>query len=240
MGNGIYTALSGALVGEHRVDVLSHNLANINTTAFKRIRSSFEEVLGPSNNKALSFAQTAIDATDYSAGPIISTGNPLDIALVEGTHLTVQDGADIAYVRGATLTLLPDGRLATTNGQLALGADGPIRLPADVNSIAIGPTGAVSADGAAVGRLRLMEFTNPDVLLESSGGTLKDPGTAGARRTSALAPVMSGYLEKSNGSIVEGMIDMITAQRHYDATTRVIQNFSQIEKRAARDIAGRA
>ncbi|MCU0662352.1 MAG: flagellar hook basal-body protein [Myxococcota bacterium] len=240
MGNGIYTALSGALTGEHRLDVLSHNVANINTTAFKKIRSSFEEVLGPSKNKELSFANTARDVTDYTAGPIISTGNPLDVALVEGTHLAVRDGNSTAYVRGGTLSLLPSGRVSTINGQEVLGEDGPIQIPPGVKTITLGPTGEVIADEASIGRLRLVEFSNPGVLLESSGGTLKDPGNAGARRTQAVAPVMAGYLESSNAKGVENIIEMITAQRHYDAMSKVIQNFSNIEKRAAKDIAGRA
>lgn len=240
MGNGIYTALSGALVGEHRIDVLSHNVANINTTAFKKIRTSFEESLGPSQNKELSFAATAVNITDYSPGPIVSTGNPLDVALVEGTHLAIRDGNETAYVRGGSLTLLPSGRLATINGQEALGEDGAIQIPADVKNLSISPTGEVMADDSVVGRLSLVEFVNPGALLESSGGVLRDPGTAGARRTAALAPVMSGYLESSNAKGIDNVIELIHAQRHYEATTKIIQNFSNIEKRAAKDIAGRA
>lgn len=240
MGNGIYTALSGAITDQHRVDMLSHNLANVNTPAFKRSLTSAQEALGPSRSPELSFARPTPAVTDLSAGPLVATENPLDVALTSGVFMQIQAGDRVGFLRGGSMILRPDGRLVTTEGYEVHGEKGVVRLPADAKDIRIQGDGTITADGEEIEKMMLVEFTDEQALVQGDGRVVFDPnGAAGAEASRSTAPVMAGYQERANMNLVDGMTEMIAAQRHFDATMKAIQTFSQMDKRAAREIAGR-
>ena len=237
MANGIYSALSGAVANERRVELISHNLANVNTSGFQPFEMSLESVKGPSGNNELAFAMPAAIEADTRSGPLVATGDPLDVALTEGVHIAVADATRSGYVHGATLIAQPDGRLTTTEGLAVLGKDGPITLPPKAHDVRISPEGEVTADGDVVDRLRLVEFDNPKALKAGDGRIVLDGGGAGERPATAVSPVMTGYMEKPNYSAVQGMSGLIIAHRSYDAMMRLIDTYSQLEKRTARDMA---
>ncbi len=240
MGNGIYTALSGAITDQHRVEMLSHNLANVNTPAFKRSLASAQEVLGPSRSKELSFAQPTKMLTDVSPGPIVSTDNPLDVALTGGVFMQIQAGDRVGFLRGGSMILRPDGNLVTNEGYEVHGEKGLVRLPPGARDIQIRGDGTIVADGNEFEKMKLVEFADEQALVQGDGRVIFDPnGAAGAAPSTSTAPVMAGYQERSNMNLVNGMTEMVAAQRHFDATMKAIQTFSQMDKRAARDIAGR-
>ena len=240
MANGIYAALSGALNNMRQIELVSHNLANASTPAFKVDRMAVEGVAPPANaNGELTFAMPAVTQTDLSQGPLVATENPMDIALAEGTYLAVSDGGKTAYMRGATLNAMPDGTLTTIEGYAVYGDEDVIKIPPGAGEIRIGENGDVVVDGSRIDRLRLVSFGNEQGLQPGGARTLVDPGGTGAAPTAATAPVMVGYQEKANVSMIKQMTDMIAAHRLYDVTMNAIRTHGQIEQKAAREIAGR-
>jgi flagellar basal-body rod protein FlgF len=236
MANGIYSALSGAVSNERRVEMISHNVANVNTSGFQPFQMALESVKAVSGNDETLFAMPAAIEADTRSGPIVATGNPLDVALTEGVHIAVTDGTRNGYVHGATLMVRPDGRLTTTEGLAVLGKEGPISVPANARDVEVGPDGDVTADGGVVDKLRLVEFANPKALKAAEGRIVFDGGGAGERPTTAVSPVMSGYVEKPNYSAVQGMSGLIVAHRSYDAMIKLIETYSALEKRTAREV----
>ncbi len=240
MASGIYTALSGAVSDMRRVEMLSHNLANISTPAFKEFRMAAEAVKSDSGSDELTFVQPTPIERDVRPGPFRATGNPLDLALTEGVYLGVQDNGKTAYVGGATLIPSPDGTLTTEDGFPVLGKQDIVRLPPGTRSVTITSDGNVEADGNQIDRLRLTEFDDQQALKQGTGRTFINPGdAAGTMPTGAVQPIMVGYKEEPNISMVKGMTELIAAHRSYQITLKSIDTFSRIDKAAATKLASR-
>ena len=240
MANGIYTALSGALTAMQRIELVSHNMANASTPAFKLDRMAVEGVEGPENaNGELTFSMPAVTQTDLTQGPLVATENPLDLALSEGVYLAVKDGGQKAFMRGATLLVMPNGALTTTEGHAVYGEADIIKLPPNTRDITIGLNGDVQVEGSKVDRLRLVGFKDEQALAPGNKRSLIDRGGAGPMPTTANVPVMPGYQEQANFSVVREMTDMIAAHRTYDITLKAIRTHGQLDKRAARELVSR-
>jgi flagellar basal body rod protein FlgG len=240
MANGIYSALSGALTNMQRLEVVSHNMANASTPAFKLERMAAEGVPGPDDrNGELTFSMPAISETDLRQGPLVATNNPLDLAFAEGVYLAVNDAGTNAYMRGATLRAMPDGTLRTSEGHAVYGEADIIKLPPDARHITIGGNGDVEVDGSRVDTLRLVSFKDEQALRPGNKRSLLNGGGADPMPADANAPVMPGYQEQANFSVIRQMTDMISAHRTYDITMNAIRTHGQIDKRAARDLVSR-
>ncbi len=237
--NGVYTALSGAMANVKRLEIVSHNLANVSTPAFGQFRMALEAIQSKSDTKEITFVQPAQIERDIQPGPFRATGNPLDVALTKGVYMAVKNGDKTAYIRGATLVPNPDGTLVTEEGHKVLGRADIVRLPPGTRSVVITPDGTVKADDNQVDRLRLTEFNDPQALVQGTKRSFVDPGGAGPMLTTATSPIAAGYREESNINIIQGMTEMIAAHRNYDTMVKTLETFSRIEKRAARDLAGR-
>ncbi len=237
MGNGIYSALSGAITEERRVEMLSHNLANINTSGFKQFRMALESVQGPPGNDEMSFATPAQIKMDLRGGPLVSTGNPMDLALTQGVYMAVQDNGAESYQRGGTMIVRPDGHLITESGSEVMGHQKPVIVPPGAKTVEISADGKVIADGDEVGEIKLVRFEDESALKEGPGKTMTNPGdaaviTEGIRENA----IMAGYIEEANISAVQGMTELIAAHRSYDAAAKTIDVISKIEKRTAKEL----
>lgn len=239
MADGIYSALSGAMANIQRVEVLSHNVANQSTQGFKQFRIALEEARGASDSKELAYAASTPAQMDMRAGIFKKTDAVLDLALTEEVYMAVGDQARPVYMRGGPLTVRPDGMLVTSEGLNVLGERDPIRIPEGAKNVEILPDGTVQANGEPIGKIRLVEFTDPTQLTPSSTSGLFAPQSAGVQASMVEKPVMSGYLEESNFNVVKGITDLIAAQRSYEATLKAVETFTHVDKRAAKDIAAR-
>jgi flagellar basal-body rod protein FlgG len=246
MTPGLRTSASGMIAQQKRVDVIANNLANVNTTGFKRSRTHFEDVLyetiqGPrrtASDAVVGAMQighgvrlAAITRVDSQGGAEI-TGRPLDVA-IEGEgffQVELPDGT-IGYTRDGSFTLSDTGQLVTSAGHILVPG---IVLPPDATAVTIADTGMVSvtnqADGITieVGRLELARFANPTGLL-ALGGNLFGESIAsghvalGYPNEDGFGRVLQGALEASNVEIVQEMTDMIAAQRAYEINARAIR-----------------
>lgn len=246
MTDSLRTSASGMIAQQKRVDVIANNLANVNTTGFKRSRTNFEDLLyhtiqGPrrvDGDAILGPVQighgvrlSSISRVEGQGGVEI-TGRPLDLG-IEGEgffQVELPDGT-IAYTRDGAFTLSESGQLVTNAGHTVIPG---IVLPPDASSVTITETGMVSVgtgtEGQTVeiGRLELVRFANPTGLLSLGGNLMAEtiasgPPASGFPQEEGFGRVLQGTLESSNVEIVQEMTDMIAAQRAYEINARAIR-----------------
>lgn len=253
MNSSLRTSASGMLAQQRMIDVIANNLANVNTTGFKRSRVSFEDVLYETVREArVADAQSKETLAPVQIGKGVrisgvmrmdgqgsaeTTGRPLDLS-IEGDGLFQVQRSDgtIAYTRDGNFTLDATGALVTSSGYHVMPG---ITLPADASDIAIAPNGTVSARlpgqsaPTEVGRLELARFLNPSglsaigenqyVATEASG----EPVT-GMATEDGFGRVIQGTLESSNVEMVQEMTDMIAAQRAYEINAKAVRTAEEM------------
>jgi flagellar basal-body rod protein FlgF len=233
----IYTSMTGAKALMQRQESLSHNLANANTQGFRAELTAFRAVPvradGTATTRVANLEATA--GFDDAAGPMMTTGRSMDVAIRGAGYFAVQalDGNE-AYTRNGNFTVGSDGTIQTHNGLPVVGEGGPLVAPANSN-ILIGQDGTVSARVGnqapqQVGRLKLVNLPNTELT----------KGTDGLLRTQSGDPapndgnvrVAEGVLEGSNVNVVEAMIGMIAVSRQFEMQMKMMQNAETNEQRA--------
>jgi len=247
MNGSMRTSASGMAAQQRMIDVIANNLANVNTTAFKRSRVNFEDVLYETleGSRVVNYqgAQTvapvqvgkgvrvgAIMRLDSQGAPEV-TDRPLDLAIEGDGYLQVQrpDGTT-AYTRDGSLTISDQGQLTTSDGYLVLPG---VTVPQDASNLTISANGTVSVQQGSstqaveIGRLELARFLNPSGLLALGENELQatpasgDP-ILGYAQDDGFGTITQGSLETSNVEIVQEMTDMIAAQRAYEINAKAI------------------
>ncbi len=248
MMRGLWTAASGMTAQQMNIDIVANNLANVNTTGFKRSRADFQDLVyqtmyaaGSTTGEGamvptgiqvgLGVSPAAVQKV-FTPGNFRKTDNPLDIA-IEGDgflEVTLPDGTT-AYTRDGSLKLDDQGRFVTSDGYPI---SPEVTLPANWKSVTIGPDGTVSAQVSGqtapvqVTQLQLARFANP-AGLSSIGHNLyvpsgsSGPAVSGAPGSDGLGKIAQNTLEMSNVSVVEEMVSMIVAQRAYETNSKAIQ-----------------
>jgi len=253
MLSSLWIAKTGLDAQQTRMDVISNNLANANTTGFKSSRASFQDLMY--QNRAQPGAQTTeqtlsptglmlgtgvrVVGTEklFTQGEVSQTGNSLDVAIQGRGFLQVSmpDGT-IAYTRDGSLHTDANGQLVTADGYAL---DPGITLPSNVQSITIGADGTVSAttNGSAaavqVGTLQLADFVNPAGLQPKGNNLYMETASSGAPQTgqpglNGMGTLMQGALESSNVNVVEEMVNMIETQRTYEMNSKAISSTDQM------------
>ncbi|MGI6575458.1 MAG: flagellar basal-body rod protein FlgG [bacterium] len=242
MMRALWIAGSGMRAQQLNIDVVSHNLSNVNTTGFKKSRVEFQDLLYetirpagtrqgiPVGLEVGHGVRAAATLRQFSTGSLQETGNPLDLA-IEGPGffaLELPDGT-IAYTRDGSFKLDADGCLVSSSGYWL---QPEVVIPPEATDIAISPDGAVSylLHGKRVegDRITLVSFSNP-AGLEAAGRNLYRYTEAAGEMMTDLVPgegcgtLAANYLELSNVQVVEEMINMIVAQRAYEINAKAIQ-----------------
>lgn len=241
MVKGLYTAYTGMINQEHRMDVLTNNLANADTNGFKKegaTSQSFSDMLAYKikdvsegahlvrrlgvNNPGVKIGE---NYTDFSQGPLQVTNNTFDLALTDSGFFAIEftnkrGDTSVKYTRDGNFTLTQEGYLVTQEGDAVLGTDGnPIQIDPILQTM-IDTGGRIIQDGTVVATIQITDFEDYNYL-EHYGENYYQP-IDGAVEKDPLARIYSGYLEKSNMSIVTEMVNMITVAREYDSNQRVI------------------
>jgi len=243
----LYTAASGMNSQQANIDNIAHNLANVNTVGFKKSRVEFEDLVyqkmkaagSPTSQEAeapigleAGLGSRAIaTARNFSSGNLRNTSNPLDLAIEGGGFLQLSlPGGETGYTRAGALHLNGQGQIVTSDGVTVQPA---ITIPPNATSISISKDGIVSVslpDSAPqqVGTIELANFQNP-AGLEPRGGNIftatpaSGDAQTGVPGSDGLGTLAQGFLEDSNVSVVEEMVNMILGQRAYEANSRVIR-----------------
>ncbi len=247
MLRALYTAALGMSAQQAGVDNIANNLANANTTGYKRTNLVFQDLLyediasagtaegvDPASTSTLKIGQGAAavaSVKSFVQGSLTDTGNALDLAMNGDGFLQVKrpDGS-IAYTRDGTLTMNADGLIVTQSG---LVLEPEIAIPADVAEVNITQSGQVfvriqgEPNGFELGQIELARFTNP-AGLSPIGGNLYEQTEAsgepyiGTPGQDGLGTIVQGYLEASNVDVVQEMVNLITAQRAYEINSKMV------------------
>jgi flagellar basal-body rod protein FlgG len=254
MIRALYSAASGMSAQEMNVDNIAHNLANASTVGFKSRRAEFQDLMYQSvvQPGSASGQQTLVpaglqlglgtratsNAIVFTQGAFSETDNPLDLVIQGKGFFQIRlPSGSLAYTRSGTFQLDKDGNMVTSDGNPLEPA---ITIPAAAQAVSIAGDGTVSytlpnqTASQQAGQIQLANFPNPGGL-NSLGGNLYtqtdasgDPtvGTPGGQE--GLGTVMQGYVEQSNVSIVEEFVNLIVAQRGYEANSKVVQAADQM------------
>ena len=247
------TAASGMVAQQMNVDNIANNLANVNTTGFKKSKVEFQDVLYQNLRKAgtatalgamvptnldIGYGTRAVATVrEFSVGDLMQTGNPLDLA-IEGNgffQVTMPDGS-MAYTRDGALKLSAEGRVVTSDGFFVYPE---ITIPDNATSLAVGLNGEVSAqvvgtdEPQVIGQIELAKFINPAGLSAVGHNLyLQTPASGnpivGSPTEEGLGKLNQGYLEVSNVKVVDEMVNMIVAQRAFQASSKVITTVDQM------------
>jgi flagellar basal-body rod protein FlgF len=233
----IYLSMAGAKATLQRQDSLANNLANASTTGFRAELQAFRAVpvRGDGATTRVYTLESTIGHSDQ-AGPMSSTGRPLDVAVQGNSWLAVQslDGTE-AYTRAGSLQLSTEGQLVTPAGLPVLGDGGPITVPANA-AVEIATDGNITASVGngrpqQIGRLKLV---TPETPLERGSDGLFRAADGADLPSDTSARVQSGALEGSNVSPVETMVAMIAAARQFEQQMKMLQGAEQREQGAAK------
>ncbi|MBS1856542.1 MAG: flagellar basal-body rod protein FlgG [Acidobacteria bacterium] len=249
MIRALYSAASGMSAQQMNVDNIAHNLANANTTGFKARRAQFQDLIYQSvvQPGAASGQQTVVptglqvglgtrassNEILFTQGQFSQTDNPLDLVIQgKGFFQVRRPSGDLAYTRSGAFHVNRDGNIVTADGDPIEPA---ITIPANALQITIAQDGTVSytvqgqTAAQQAGQIQLAGFANP-AGLNSLGGNLYTPTDASGDPTVAapggqegLGTVLQGYTEQSNVSVVEEFINLIVAQRAYEANSKVVK-----------------
>ena len=248
MIRALYTAASGMNAQQTNIDNVAHNLANVNTTGFKKSRVEFEDLVYQEMRAAGASASASTEAPvglevglgtravatarNFTSGNLQSTGAPYDLA-IEGDgffQISLPNGT-VGYSRAGQFHTDAQGLMVTAEGYPL---EPNITIPANATTVSISKDGVVSASVAGqtaiqtLGTIELATFTNA-AGLRPLGGNLFAPTTAsgepetGSPGTDARGTLAQGVLEDSNVSVVEEMVNMIIGQRAYEANSRVVK-----------------
>ncbi|MCK5684938.1 flagellar basal-body rod protein FlgG [bacterium] len=247
MLRAMWTAASGMSAQEYNIDTISNNLANVDTSGYKKVRTDFQDLLYQNIQNAGAPVSAdlkvptgvfvghgvKIAATQrvFSQGEFQMTENPFDVVIEgEGFFQIQQPDGNIAYTRGGAFKLDSQGQMVTSNGFLVEPA---ITFPSGATEFTIGIDGTVTAnvDGSVqeIGSLSTVRFVNPAGLRAVGRNLLQETEASGTpiegqpSITAGFGSLLQGYLEMSNVKAVEEMVKMITAQRAYELNSKVIQ-----------------
>ena len=243
------TAATGMAAQQTNLDVISNNLANVNTTGYKAERANFQDLMYQTVNVAGLAAsgssaspvttQLGLGATfssttsNFSQGAMNSTGGPLDLAISgNGFFQVLMPDGTTAYTRDGSFSVDANGLLVTSDGYPI---DPPITIPQGASAISISNTGTITATvpGNSEAQtitpgLQLTMFSNPAALQRVGQNLYTSNKAAGSPQQGApgengSGQIQAGYLEGSNVQVVQEMVNMITAQRAYEITSKAIQ-----------------
>ena len=260
MHRGLYAAASAMLVQETNLDVVTNNLANVDTPGYKRRVSAnadfsammdrIEKVSEDAETKIMTVPPFTMnwkgkqtigtlalanifseDVMDTSPGVVKTTENQFDLAIDGEGFFAIQDGnGNTFYTRGGNFTLDGAGRMITPNGMTLQGEGGEVEI-GSATKVAIMRNGQVSVDGQIITTIPVYTFEKPTYLRHVGKNLLVPTDDSGQPQANANARVWSSTLEMSNVSVVEEMVRMIEAQRAYEGASKALMTHDELTSR---------
>lgn len=225
---GLYHSAAALQALSRDIDVVAHNLANVSTTGFKRHLTVHESF---SRSMQIAGQRFAVpkhrELIDFSPGPVVTTGNPNDLAVAGRGFFRLETPGGPRYARSLTIVPGPDGTLTTPTGE-RLATSGS--LPHGDVPITVDGQGIVSQNGADTGlRIRLVDFDDFSRLRPAGQGSFS--GDPALERPSA-ATIRQGALEQSNSSTVDALVSLVTLTRAFESSSRAMRTMDESVQRA--------
>ena len=247
MLRGLYTAYTGMRNEQYRMDIMSNNLANADTTGFKKEGSTsqaYAEVMAvkikdvsenPNTPKRLGKMSLGVKIgetfTDFSQGSLRDTGNTYDIAIGGSGFFNIEftnkaGETSTKYTRDGGFTITKDGYLVTKDGDYVLGENGRIQLSTTAGTTVFDRSGNIFQDNRLVASLKITDFEDTNYLTHY-GETMWDAKEGAVEQDAEDAQIYQGYLEMSNASVVKEMVNMITISRQYESNQKMLTTFDE-------------
>ncbi len=257
---GVYTALSGALAQNLRLDTIANNIANVNTPSFKKDQQTFREYLTANEKPSdviqvpripasvesfydmqggdKSFVDSNGTYTDFSQGSLKTTGNPLDVAIDGQGMFEVMTPAGVRYTRSGSFSVDGLGQVVTKDGFPLLmeapdGTDPQNRIfKVNSSQVQIADNGEVFDQNVSLGKIALAQFDNKDALRKMGNNLYEEKaGMTSGKKATTNTQLKQGFLELSNVNVVQEMTDMITAQRVFESTQKAIHSYDEMNEK---------
>ena len=248
--SAMHVAKTGLTAQQYKMQVIANNLANVNTTGFKRDRANFEslfyQVVKNASPLAVGTGVKVVSTQKlFTQGGLVSTDNALDLAIDgKGFFQALLPDGRVGYTRSGILSRNADGLLTTTSGYVV---QPQIQIPADATSINISSSGVVSVTtpgndiGQEVGQISLANFSNPRGLTPVGENFLVESAESGVAQQGApldggFGKVLQGYVESSNVNVVQQLVDMIETQRAYEVSSKSITAVDEMMQFISRNL----
>jgi flagellar basal-body rod protein FlgG len=241
MVNGLYTARNGMMLLQEMMDNTAHNLSNANTSGFKKSLMASIAQVDINRNDELKLHQDedhnmSENYIDYSQGSLMITENPFDLALESEGFFEVETPNGIRYTRSGSFTRNGMGDLVTLQGYKVLAEDRTHINLDEAADFSVSAAGKVYADGKEVAKLSIVDFTDKRTELGREGFNLYYSKTGAEPEKALNATVKQGFLESSNVSVVDSMVEMIRFQRNYEANQKSVHSEDETLQKAVNEI----
>lgn len=229
MSDGIYVSMNGAAARLAQLDSVADNLANVNTPGFKASRPAFEAFLAKAaaNDSAQLHPAAVQTHLDLSAGATIHSGDPMDVLPTGNGFLGVRLADGLAFTRNGRLQVDDAGALRV-NGQLVADVSGDAIIAPAQSQVRVDPSGAVYANNQRIAQLGIFELHGS--INRVSPTLLRPADPQGA--TAASSTLRLGEFEVGNSSALEAAVQMVSAQRHFDASMQALQTYRRLDDKA--------
>ena len=253
MEPALWAAKTGLDAQQTQMTVTANNLANVNTTGFKKSRAVFDDLLyqnlsqvgantsqntqSPTGLNVGTGVRVVATEKNYTQGSVNNTGNPLDMAIQgRGFFQVLQPNGQLAYTRDGSFQLNAQGQLVTAAGYQVQPA---LTIPAGAQSVTVAADGTISvalagqATPQTVGTLQLADFINPAGLQDIGGNLAVESASSGTAVTgnaglNGMGTVLQGSVEASNVNVVEELVNMIETQQAYEMNSRAVETTDQM------------
>ena len=247
MIRSLSTAATGMIAQQTNIDVISNNLANVNTSGFKKDKGHFQIIDSPDSIKEdldkNSISKETLQPplwlqfetkTDFSAGSLKHTGNPLDLALEGDGFFCIKTDQGNQYTRNGKFSLDQDGTLVTMDGLPVLGQGGPINI--EGNTFTVDVKGNISVDGNLVDTIKIVGFQKQDALEKTGNSLFAIADKNAVERKVENTGVNQGFLELSNVNAIRMMTEMIEVLRGYESYQKAIKTADEANAKAINDV----
>ena len=235
MDAALTTAAAGMEAQQAWLDALSNDIANVSTTGYKSLRVGFRDLLyqspgrgGAEGTQTGAGAAAEVFGRDFEQGALEATGRTLDVALTSAGFIEVAAaGGGVALTRDGNLQIGPDGQLRTATGQAL---QPPVRIPkgVDPEEISIAPDGTVAAGKRTLGKIPLVEVTNPSGLQADGENGYLPTAASGPVKAASNARLQQGVLEASNVDMASVMTAMTEAQQGYALAGKAVTTQDEV------------
>ena len=254
MMRSLWTAASGMKSQQTSLDTISNNLANINTTGYKKERTEFQSLLYQTiqekttdhegNPKPIG-AQVGLGvkvsavSTEFEQGELTASTGDFDFAIQGNGFFAIKvvdknGDSSIKYTRNGQFTITNEGYVVDVDGNRLQGANGDVQVPVDATDVAIKLNGAVYANGEQVDTITLTDFEDYNYL-DLYGDNMYN-AVDGATTKSSTATILQGFTEQSNVNVVDEMVSMITITRAYEAGQKMIKTQDSLLEQAVSSV----